>query len=105
MSEDPNRGLALELERLRGTLGEGLAEIKGALALLVHRTDRVDQELGDQRTALSGLESRVDSAESAISAQANHPARLAAVERLVWIGVGVAIALGTLGGWVAGALL
>ncbi|MFJ9187672.1 hypothetical protein ACIRQO_31980 [Streptomyces anulatus] len=105
MSEDPNRGLALELERLRGTPGEGPAEIKGALALLVHRTDRVDQELGDQREALSGLESRVDGAESAISAQANHPARLAAVERLVWIEVGAAAVLGTLGGWAVGALL
>ncbi|MEV5677084.1 hypothetical protein [Streptomyces sp. NPDC052179] len=105
MADEPNRGLALELERLRGTLGEGLAEIKGSLALLVHRTDRVDQELADQRTTLTALESRVDGAESAISAQGDHPARLAAVERLVWIGVGAAAVLGTVGGWVAGALI
>ncbi|MGW5925218.1 hypothetical protein ACWF2L_03090 [Streptomyces anulatus] len=105
MSEDPNRGLALELERLRGTLGEGLAEIKGSLALLVHRTDRVDQEIQEQRNAFIAMEGRVDNVEAAITGHRDHGARLAAVERLVWIGVGAAAVLGTLGGWAAGALL
>ncbi|MEU4181437.1 hypothetical protein [Streptomyces sp. NPDC026589] len=103
MSDDPNRGLALE--RLRGTLGEGFAEIKGSLALLVHRTDRVDQELQEQRNAFTAMEGRVDSVESAISGHGDHGARLAAVERLVWFGVGAAAVLGPLCGWAAGALL
>ncbi|KQX44469.1 hypothetical protein ASD97_39310 [Streptomyces sp. Root63] len=79
--------------------------IKGSLALLVHRTDRVDQELQDQRSAFTAMEGRVDGAESAISGLRDHGARLAEVERLVWIEVGAAAVLGTLGGWTAGALL
>ncbi|NED09798.1 hypothetical protein G3I55_50180 [Streptomyces sp. SID6648] len=51
------------------------------------------------------MEGRVDGVESAISGHGDHGARLAAVERLVWIGVGAAAVLGTLGGWAAGALL
>lgn len=37
--------MAVELERLRGTVATGIAEIKGSLAVLVERSARHEQDL------------------------------------------------------------
>jgi len=43
----PQAGItvAVELERLRGTVATGLAEVKGSLAVLLERSTRTEQDL------------------------------------------------------------
>ncbi|MFE4668359.1 hypothetical protein ACFRI7_04220 [Streptomyces sp. NPDC056716] len=55
---DPNDPLtiALELERLRGTLEAGFARVDGQLALLVQRSDQSDRQLADHEQRLDALE-------------------------------------------------
>ncbi|MEU5417695.1 hypothetical protein [Streptomyces sp. NPDC020667] len=48
--------VALELERLRGTMEAGFARVDGALALLVQRSDQSERQLADHETRLSNLE-------------------------------------------------
>lgn len=55
---DPNDpvAIALELERLRGSLEAGFARVDGALALLVQRSDQTDRQLADHESRLDSLE-------------------------------------------------
>ncbi|MFJ5828783.1 hypothetical protein [Streptomyces sp. NPDC093089] len=55
---DPNDpvAVALELERLRGTLEAGFARVDGSLALLVQRSDQTDKQLADHEARLDSLE-------------------------------------------------
>ncbi|SEC72875.1 hypothetical protein [Streptomyces sp. TLI_105] len=55
---DPNDpvAVALELERLRGTLEAGFARVDGSLALLVQRSDQTDKQLADHEARLDDLE-------------------------------------------------
>jgi hypothetical protein len=48
--------VALELERLRGTVEAGFARVDGSLALLVQRSDQTDRQLADHETRLDALE-------------------------------------------------
>ncbi|MEV4869470.1 hypothetical protein [Streptomyces syringium] len=48
--------VALELERLRGTMEAGFARVDGALALLVQRSDQTDKQLADHESRLYALE-------------------------------------------------
>jgi len=48
--------VALELERLRGTMEAGFARVDGALALLVQRSDQTDRQLADHESRLDSLE-------------------------------------------------
>ncbi|MCS0639413.1 hypothetical protein NX801_28025 [Streptomyces sp. LP05-1] len=48
--------VAVELERLRGTLEAGFARVDGALALLVQRSDQTDRQLADHEQRLDTLE-------------------------------------------------
>ncbi|MFF4168589.1 hypothetical protein [Streptomyces sp. NPDC001744] len=48
--------VALELERLRGTLEAGFARVDGSLALLVQRHDQTDKQLADHELRLDSLE-------------------------------------------------
>ncbi|MFJ4469624.1 hypothetical protein ACIP2X_19350 [Streptomyces sp. NPDC089424] len=41
--------VAVELERLRGTVATGLAEVKGSLAVLLERSTRTEQDLARLR--------------------------------------------------------
>lgn len=41
----PEASVAVELERLRGTVATGFAEVKGSLAVLVERSDRNEQDV------------------------------------------------------------
>lgn len=41
--------MAVELERLRGTVATGLAEVKGSLAVLLERSTRTEQDLARLR--------------------------------------------------------
>ncbi|MEV6544383.1 hypothetical protein [Streptomyces sp. NPDC051665] len=42
--------VAVELERLRGTVSTGFAEVKGSLSVLVERSDRNERDLQQLRT-------------------------------------------------------
>ncbi|MEV8122730.1 hypothetical protein AB0P07_01205 [Streptomyces sp. NPDC085944] len=55
---DPNNpvAVALELERLRGSLEAGFARADGQLALLVQRSDQTDKQLADHEARLDSLE-------------------------------------------------
>ncbi|GGZ13471.1 hypothetical protein [Streptomyces nitrosporeus] len=55
---DPNNpvAVALELERLRGSLEAGFARADGQLALLVQRSDQTDKQLADHENRLDTLE-------------------------------------------------
>ncbi|MFE0422274.1 hypothetical protein [Streptomyces sp. NPDC058953] len=55
-SSHPSLGVAVELERLRGTLEAGFARVDGALALLVQRSDQTDKQLADMESRLDSLE-------------------------------------------------
>ncbi|MEU5915909.1 hypothetical protein ACWEPZ_26070 [Streptomyces sp. NPDC004288] len=48
--------VAIELERLRGTLEAGFARVDGSLALLVQRSDQTDRQLADHEARLDALE-------------------------------------------------
>jgi hypothetical protein len=48
--------IALELERLRGTVEAGFARADGSLALLVQRSDQTDKQLADHESRLDALE-------------------------------------------------
>ncbi|MFI9239736.1 hypothetical protein [Streptomyces sp. NPDC053079] len=48
--------VALELERLRGTMEAGFARVDGSLALLVQRSDQTDKQLADHEARLDALE-------------------------------------------------
>ncbi|MGW3417069.1 hypothetical protein [Streptomyces phaeochromogenes] len=45
----PEASVAVELERLRGTMSTGFAEVKGSLTVLVERSDRNEQDLKQLR--------------------------------------------------------
>lgn len=72
--------IALELERLRGVMATGIAEIKGELKAALQRTDTAEEDI-------RSLEARVS-----------------ALERRVWAASGAAAAAGGLAGWIAQAL-
>ncbi|MGP2442936.1 hypothetical protein [Streptomyces sp. JW3] len=55
MSDD-QATVAVELERLRGTVEAGFARVDGSLALLVQRSDQTDKQLADHETRLDALE-------------------------------------------------
>ncbi|MEU0629611.1 hypothetical protein [Streptomyces sp. NPDC005989] len=48
--EPETQAIAVELERLRGTVTTGFAEVKGSLAVLVERSTRNEQDLARLRT-------------------------------------------------------
>ncbi|MEV0124208.1 hypothetical protein AB0I16_22215 [Streptomyces sp. NPDC050703] len=48
--------VAVELEKLRGTMAEGFARVDGSLAPLVRRGDQTDRALADHETHLDALE-------------------------------------------------
>ncbi|MGW2292824.1 hypothetical protein [Streptomyces phaeochromogenes] len=52
----PTESVAVELEKLRGTMAEGFARVDGALALLVQRGDQTDRQLADHDQRLDTLE-------------------------------------------------
>ncbi|GHF48191.1 MULTISPECIES: hypothetical protein [Streptomyces] len=56
MTNDPTSPVALELERLRGTMEAGFARVDGSLALLVQRSDQTDKQLADHEARLDALE-------------------------------------------------
>jgi hypothetical protein len=45
----PEASVAVELERLRGTVATGFAEVKGSLAVLVERSARNEQDVKQLR--------------------------------------------------------
>lgn len=46
----PEASVAVELERLRGTVATGFAEVKGSLSVLVERSDRNEKDVQKLRT-------------------------------------------------------
>lgn len=52
---DPT-AVAVQLERLRGTVEAGFARADGSLALLVQRSDQTDKQLADHERRLDALE-------------------------------------------------
>lgn len=53
---DVPASVALELERLRGTVEAGFTRADGALALLVQRSDQTDKQLDDHEARIDALE-------------------------------------------------
>lgn len=47
--------VAVELERLRGTMGAGFARVDGSPALLVRHSDQTDRQLADHEARLDAL--------------------------------------------------
>lgn len=50
---DPTTNLAVELANLRGEINTGIADIKGALSVLVDRTNRTDADVRQLRTDMA----------------------------------------------------
>ncbi|MFS0695138.1 hypothetical protein [Streptomyces nitrosporeus] len=48
--------VAVELEKLRGTMETGFATVTGSLNLLAQRTDQTDRRIDDHETRLDALE-------------------------------------------------
>lgn len=48
--------VAVELEKLRGTMETGFARVDGSLALLVQRGDQTDRAIADHEQRLDALE-------------------------------------------------
>lgn len=51
--------IALELERLRGAVTTGFAELGGRLEGVLNRTDRTEKDIESLETRVSGLERKV----------------------------------------------
>lgn len=66
----PDPTTALELEKLRGELSTGFAEIKGSLALLVQRAGQTEQVLVEHRSDIVDHERRLSLLEQARAADA-----------------------------------
>lgn len=100
MSDSPNEDTALtRIAELRGDLREGMAEIKGALNVLVTRSEQIDRTQTEQRRRLDRHGDRLDvlDAHRATSEAAHKETadalsglsdRLAQVEKRVWTAVG-----------------
>ncbi|AXE76017.1 hypothetical protein [Streptomyces atratus] len=62
--EQETEAIAVELERLRGTVTTGFAEVKGSLAVLVERSTRTEQDLvrlrNETQRSLNELGAEVD---------------------------------------------
>lgn len=62
--EPEPQAIAVELERLRGTVTTGFAEVKGSLAVLVERSTRTEQDLvrlrNETQKSLNELGAEVD---------------------------------------------
>ncbi|WP_190190778.1 hypothetical protein [Streptomyces minutiscleroticus] len=56
MTASETEAVALEPERLRGTVGVGFATTRGDLALLLQRADQADRTLDEHETRLEALE-------------------------------------------------
>ncbi|GAA1977509.1 hypothetical protein [Kitasatospora viridis] len=84
MTEAPDPATALELERIRGQLGEGFAKIEGGLALLVQRSDQTDRALGHQRAELVDQDRRLTELERAQSAAGDLGGRVNRLEARRW---------------------
>ena len=56
MTPPESTAVAVELERLRGTVEAGFARVDGALALLVQRNDQTDRQLADHEQRLDAIE-------------------------------------------------
>jgi hypothetical protein len=56
MTPPESTSVAVELERLRGTVEAGFARVDGQLALLVQRGDQTDKTLDDHEKRLDALE-------------------------------------------------
>lgn len=52
----PEASVAVELERLRGTVEAGFARVDGQLALLVQSGDQTDKTLEDHERRLDAIE-------------------------------------------------
>jgi len=52
----PPESVAVELEKIRGTMAEGFARVDGSLALLVQRGDQTDRQLVDHDQRIAALE-------------------------------------------------
>ncbi|WP_406412043.1 hypothetical protein OG923_24310 [Streptomyces halstedii] len=48
--------VAVELEKLRGTVETGFATVNGSLALVAQRTDQTDRRIDDHAKRLAALE-------------------------------------------------
>lgn len=53
---DVPAAVALELERLRGTVEAGFTRVDGSLALVVQRNDQIEKQLDEHETRLDSLE-------------------------------------------------
>ncbi|KQX83479.1 MULTISPECIES: hypothetical protein [unclassified Streptomyces] len=56
MTPPESTAVAVELERLRGTVEAGFAQVEGALALLGQRNDQTDRQLADHEQRLDAIE-------------------------------------------------
>jgi hypothetical protein len=56
VTSSESAAVAVELERLRGTVEAGFARVDGSLALLVQRGDQTDKALDDHEKRLDALE-------------------------------------------------
>jgi hypothetical protein len=82
----PDPGTAIEIQKLRGDISTGFAEIKGSLNLLVQRSDQTDRTLGEHRTEMVDLDKRVGELErlAAADAELQVPSRVRTLEAGRW---------------------
>lgn len=116
MTPSESTQVAVELAEMRGEIRTGFAEVAGRLDLALQRTGQTEQALADLRDSTKRIEERVDQAEANIkvleadvrtlsATSTAQGTRLSAVERLVWVGVGMAVLGGTAGGWLVSILV
>ncbi|MEO3978755.1 hypothetical protein [Streptomyces sp. CAU 1734] len=82
MTVGETSSVAVELERMRGTFETGMTKLDGKLDVLVERGTHADRRMSAAEQAAAAL-----------------TARVAAVERRVWMASGAATMLGAGGGY------
>lgn len=105
MTPSESTQVAVELAEMRGEIRTGFAEVAGRLDLALQRTDQNERAQAEQRDTLKRVEERVDILEAKAEGAVTHGPRLAAVERQVWLGTGMAVLGGTAGGWLLSVLV
>lgn len=105
MTPSESTQVAVELAEMRGEIRTGFAEVAGRLDLTLQRTDQNERAQAEQRDIVKRVEERVDLLEAKAEGSATHGQRIAAVERQVWVGTGMAILGGAVGGWLLDVLV
>lgn len=79
----PTPEVALELERLRGVVGIGFAEVKGELGVIRENSNQAAKDIAAQSNRINSLGTRVTTVERKLAVMAGASATFGAITGIV----------------------